>query len=145
MKDRKNKMSTQQRIIYIYIWSFSNFKDHKLLCMIVLWYVSSYSTFWNKNCKDRTVILLWNYIVAELTLSFLSWKSTIIARKSHVLSASTRSLNTWAPFSEKKNWFIIIKTKKKSDHNKPNLKMYFGGHCTIYTCQYDEGKFDLKI
>ena len=23
--------------------------------------------------------------------------------------------------------------------------MYFGGHCTIHTCQYNEGKFDLEI
>ena len=45
----------------------------------------------------------------------------------------------------KKNWFIIIKTKKKWEHNKPNLKMYVEGHCTIHTCQYNEGKFDLEI
>ena len=27
----------------------------------------------------------------------------------------------------------------------PYMKMYFEGHCTIHTCQYNEVKFDSEI
>ena len=27
----------------------------------------------------------------------------------------------------------------------PNVKMYFGGHCTAHVCQYSKSKFDSEI
>ena len=42
-------------------------------------------------------------------------------------------LNTWASFLKNKIGSSFIKTKKKHEHNMPNVKMYFEGRCTIHT------------